>query len=300
LPEEWTSVAERCAGAGVPKEYTEFKTKDQIAIELVDHALEQGLDFSFVGADAGYGKGLGFLFALDKRRQDFMVDVHSDQHVYIADPKPYVPAGFGVGRQPTRYKTDAKPLTVKQWAQTRPKSQWRTISFRRGTKGKVTYRYLFGQVWVWDHNTGKAKLWHIVVRRSLKGEMDTCKYSLSNTKPQASQERLAFMQGQRYWVERAFQDAKGHCGMADYQVRSWDAFHHHMALTMMALLFILTVRLECPEIPLLSCNDVEEVLSQLLPRRDTTFEQIIEIIMKRHAFRQHDIDIHAGSTCSSG
>jgi hypothetical protein len=43
------------------------------------------------------------------------------------------------------------------------------------------------------------------------------------------------MQRQRYWVERCFEDGKGQCGMADYQVRLWNAWHHHMAMVMMAM-----------------------------------------------------------------
>jgi SRSO17 transposase len=38
------------------------------------------------------------------------------------------------------------------------------------------------------------------------------------------------MQGQRYWVERAFEDAKGQCGLADYQVQGWLAWHHHVTM----------------------------------------------------------------------
>ena len=38
------------------------------------------------------------------------------------------------------------------------------------------------------------------------------------------------MQSSRYWIEKAFQDAKGNCGMAEYP-RNWNAWHHHMALS---------------------------------------------------------------------
>jgi hypothetical protein len=34
----------------------------------------------------------------------------------------------------------------------------------------------------------------------------------------------------RFWVERTFEDAKGSVGMANYQVRGWLAWHHHMAM----------------------------------------------------------------------
>ena len=53
---------------------------------------------------------------------------------------------------------------------------------------------------------------------------------------------MVYAQRQRYWVERSFEDAKGQCGMADYQVQKWSAWHHHMALVMMAMLFMLEER----------------------------------------------------------
>ena len=43
------------------------------------------------------------------------------------------------------------------------------------------------------------------------------------------------MQSQRYWVERAIEDGKGHASLADYQVRSWRSWHHHLVL--IAVLF---------------------------------------------------------------
>jgi len=48
----------------------------------------------------------------------------------------------------------------------------------------------------------------------------------------------------RYWIERAFQDAKGNAGMADYQVRSWTVWHHHMVMTMLAMLFIMDMQIK--------------------------------------------------------
>jgi SRSO17 transposase len=56
--------------------------------------------------------------------------------------------------------------------------------------------------------------------------------------------RLAFTQGQRYFFELSFHDAKSYFGMGQYQVRSWQSWHCHMALVMMAMLFRLEVKLE--------------------------------------------------------
>ncbi len=79
-------------------------------------------------------------------------------------------------------------------------------------------------------------------------------------------QQLAQMQGQRFWIERAFEDGKSESGMADYQARKWRSWHHHMALVAMAMLFMVEEReLHREEIPLLSCNDIEILHRTLLP-----------------------------------
>jgi SRSO17 transposase len=35
-------------------------------------------------------------------------------------------------------------------------------------------------------------------------------------------------------VERALEDGRGEAGLADYQVRGWTGWHHHMAMTLLA------------------------------------------------------------------
>jgi SRSO17 transposase len=52
------------------------------------------------------------------------------------------------------------------------------------------------------------------------------------------------MQGQRHFIERSFQDSKSHLGLDQYQARNWNSWHHHMALILMAMVFLLQQRLE--------------------------------------------------------
>jgi hypothetical protein len=74
--------------------------------------------------------------------------------------------------------------------------------------------------------------------------------------------------------------------MADYQVRKWRAWHHHMALVLMAMLFMLEERLRAEDVhPLLSCSDIEELLKQFLPRRAVTHEEVLAQMEKRHKKR---------------
>jgi len=55
LPEEWTDDKERFLKAKIPEKDIEFKSKEQLALDMVVHARELGLKFGCVGADAGYG-----------------------------------------------------------------------------------------------------------------------------------------------------------------------------------------------------------------------------------------------------
>ncbi|MES2875271.1 MAG: IS701 family transposase, partial [Bacteroidota bacterium] len=92
---------------------------------------------------------------------------------------------------------------------------------------------------------------------------------------------------QRYWIERAIQDCKDTLGMTDYQVRTWQAWYHHITLTIMALHYMLEQKITHEEhIPLLSCPDIKFFLATNLPRKVTTEEQAWQAILKRHELRQ--------------
>ena len=75
--------------------------------------------------------------------------------------------------------------------------------------------------------------------------------------------------------------------MADYQVRRWDAWHRHMALVMIAMVFVVKERLLLKqEAPLLSLADVVMVLEKLLPKPEPTPKQLARLIQERHRRRQ--------------
>ena len=123
---------------------------------------------------------------------------------------------------------------------------------------------------MWDGRSAEAVKWYLIATQTL-GKNPKIKISLSNAPESTELATLAWMQLQRFWVERVFEDAKSECGMAYYQVRKWSAWHHHMALVMMAMLFMLTLRMQhIDTYPLLSCSDIEELLCRFLPRRNVT------------------------------
>ena len=95
----------------------------------------------------------------------------------------------------------------------------------------------------------------------------------------------------RFWIERAFQDGKTSVGMADYQVRGWLGWHHHMTLVMVASLFMLKERLRNQTtVNLLSCQDIVDSLTFYLPRKDVTEEGVFRNQQRRHEQRRRAIE----------
>ena len=130
----------------------------------------------------------------------------------------------------------------------------------------------------------KARKWTLLIRKDESGDI---KYALSNSAEGTPVKRLAYMEAQRFWIERSFQDGKSTVGMAEYQVRGWLAWHHHIAMCMMALLFILKHKIINGENePLLSANDIRYLLAALLPRKNRTFKDVLEQMEVRHEKRR--------------
>lgn len=290
LPEEWTKDSERCLNAKVPKGKIIFKTKHDLALEMVLEARKNGVRFNWVGFDGFYGDNPAFVRSLADNGEIFMGDIHKDHRIYFEDPKPAVPVSVKPGKKPTKLRAQSRAMRVDKWIAKQSVDSWKRVVIRDTTKGKLLVDILHRRVWVWDGKENRARKWHLVVRREIKSPT-TIKYSLSNAPSGTSRHRLAYMQAQRYWVERPFQDAKNQCGMGDYQVRGWLAWHHHMSMVILAMLFLLEQRLNNhAKIPLLSCADITIFLKAVLPRRDITVEELIRQLEIRHKKRQLSID----------
>lgn len=289
LPKEWTDNPRRCDQADVPRAEQTHRTKLELAQQIVQHARATGVRFEWVGVDGAYGQSLEFLQSLQAQGETFLAEIHSDRHIYLTDPAPYLPPQ-SLGRPRVRYHSDAQPIEVRKWVKRQPASRWRKRTLRNATKGDLVVEVMHQRVWLWDKYSPTAHCWHLIIRREV-GSTGTLKYSLSNAPAKTSVRKLARMQAQRFWIERAFQDAKSHIGMAHYQARQWPSWHRHMALVMMAMLFMLQERLEHSDThPLLSCYDIQILLATSLPDRRASQEEVLRQMQVRHQQRQALID----------
>ncbi len=297
LPESWTKDKKRCDKAGIPPSKQGFKTKPALALEMIED-LEGKVSYDWVGGDGAYGDSSDLRVGIAGLGKIFVLDVHENQLVYLEHPVPHIPDGpAGQGGKKNTYKSDKEGLMVRDLLATLPPSQWKTHTFRQGTKGGKTRQVVCLDVYVWNKRRAKTdaieKL-RLIISRELDGS--EIKFSVSNDVAApghvpCSERTLLYRQMQRYWVERGIQDCKDTLGMTDYQVRTWRAWHHHITLTIMALHYMLEQKIIHEEqIPLLSCPDIKFFMAMNLPRKATTENQAWHLIMKRHALRQKDLD----------
>ena len=291
LPESWTSDQVRCEKAGVPPEARVFKTKQELALDMLKADMAAGVRFGWVGGDGLYGHGYELSDAIENMGLTFLFDVHNSQMIYTSSPKIIVPERkAGPGRTPTQPQPDIEPISVKKYSINLNTFDWRSITVRNAVKGPLTLSIHTRRVWVWDGKSDCAKERVLVISRNLAD--NKIKYSISNVEfTNTPRERLAYMQAQRYWVERAFQEAKSEIGMSDYQVRKWNSWHHHMALVMLSLSFVVKERITYKaENPLLSCRDIRLMIIALLINDPDMIEKRIEQMKYRHKQRSKDIE----------
>jgi len=168
---------------------------------------------------------------------------------------------------------------VDAWAAAQPDTTWQRLKTRDSDQGWVEVSYLAQRVWVTAGE--RQKVWWLLAwenpdertNHGTKPKAPRRHYALSNAAADEDPRVLVADGLGRNVVERNFRDAKSEVGMADYQTRGWLAWHHHMSLVMLAMLFLTQERMHSPaptteEGPLaITCGDITFILERLLPQR---------------------------------
>jgi len=291
LPKCWTSNVTRMEQAGVPWEYQSFKTKPEIALDLIDESLKNGLHFNWLDMDSGYGRSLPLLRKLENRDIIFVADIPADMQIYEQQPILYIPAKKeGRGRPSTKLVTDSVRIEVRKFQEQLSPQDWRTIAVRDATKGDVLIQGYKTRIWVWDKDKTKTQSYILYIKKPLNYD-DKISYSLLNVADDLPLERIAFMQGQRFFVEHTYKEGKNQVGLGDAQVRSWQGLHKHLALCMMALHFLMQCRMNTQKLGFkhFTANDFKELICFLIPNKINSVEELIERLKSK--YRQYHKDI---------
>lgn len=293
LPQDWCNDASRCNKAGIPENGREFKTKPELALEMVRHQTELGIDFDFVGGDGLYGNDVRLTEGIEELGKVYMLDIHSDQPVFLECPQLEIPPKKGKrGKSPVKAKPNSESVKANRYMESLPQEAWKRLTVRNTAKGKLKGDYHFKRVFIWDKATDRILSRLLVIRRTKtgKGEFEY-KYSFTNANlVQYTEEALAYMQAQRFFVEHCIKESKQILGLDQFQTRKWAAWQHQTALNFLVCSFILKEKLEnFDDIPLLSARDIKEMLVFNLYRQMTD-DQMCERMLIRHVKRQRDIN----------
>lgn len=293
LPKDWSDNHDRCDEAKIPKGKSIFKTKLELAADIVRHLIEQGITFEFISADGYYGNDAKLARIIDNLGIIYMLDIHSDQVIYLERPGLEVPQRKSTkGKEPQKLKPTTKGTTVKQYIETLTDSDFKTITVRNTTKGKLKGDYHFVKVYIWDKNINSIEHRLLQIRKTTsKDGTIEIKYSFTNANlEQYTPWALAYMQAQRFFVEHCIKESKQILGIDEFQTRLWNAWEHQVALNFIVSSFMLKEKLVCfDEMPLLSARDIIEFLSFKLFKAMTE-EQMLHKIQNRHKIRQMDIN----------
>ena len=230
LSKEWAKGKRRRQKAGVPADVC-FRTRHQLALEMLD---ERGplLPHAWISGDDELGRCSWFRQELQARQECYLLAVPSN--TLVRDLKAPDPPYPGHGRRPK-----LPFLRVDRWCAAVPENAWQTLEVRDGEKGPVVVQVAWTLVQARTEGQPSEMAEMLIVFRERQGD-GTWKhdYLLSNAPLTTALAEFARVFKAQHRIEECLKRAKGEAGLADYQVRTWEGWHHHQTLSLLATWFL--------------------------------------------------------------
>ena len=238
LPEEWLEEKHR-REAGIPQEVT-FQTKWSLALALIDRALAWEVPRGVISADVGYGNITEFRLGLAARKLLFVVGIQNTTTVWLNPDNLVVP--FLLNRSHHKSLKDIAPLSVAEVYQHWAKERWQYVTWREGSKGPMTSRFAAERVLPshscqYDDAKPKEETGWLLVEWPEK-EATPTKFWFANLPENTTLLSLVRLAKIRWWIEQGYQQLKDELGLDHYEGRSWQGWHHHVTMTMLAFGFL--------------------------------------------------------------
>jgi SRSO17 transposase len=255
LPAEWFDEMHRAywPKIGLPNETT-FQTEPALSLAMITELVERGqLPFAWVTADPHllrrwgrcehFGHIPGFLDGVAALGKWYFAEVPTTTRVWLRTPALSRPGPGPLGQprpQPRLAPNAPRPVAVRDWLRDLPAGRWRRYTIKEGSRGPMVAAFAFERVTLVRDRLPGPRAW-LIVRRSL-GLQPEVKYYLSNALATCAPVDLARLSGWRWPIETVLEEAKGEVGLDHYETRTWPGWHHHVAQTGLAHLFL--VRLQ--------------------------------------------------------
>ncbi len=208
-----------------------FRTRHELALALLE---EHGavLPHAWVAGDDEMGRSGRFRQQLRQRGERYLLAVPSNTLVRdLAAPEPPY---RGRGRRPR-----VPFVRVQHWCAALAEEVWQTVEVRDGEKGPLVGQAAWGLVQA-RHGGRPLDVAEIVVVFRERQENGSWKhdYLLSNAPRETPLEEFARVFKAEHRIEECLERAKSEAGLADYQVRTWEGWYHHQALSLLGTWFL--------------------------------------------------------------
>jgi hypothetical protein len=185
LPQEWSEDRERCRAAGIP-DHVVHRPKWQIALELRDRDVANGVRLEWMTADEGYGEVPAFHFALDDRGQRYVLEVPCSFHGWLRRPavlqkQHHAPPQRGRKPRGPRLKVKNLPTlevrNIVRYGEPFRHQPWQRFYIKDSTLGPVVWEAKAAPVYLKRDGLPTWPHWLIVARNVL--DPDEVKYFVS-------------------------------------------------------------------------------------------------------------------------
>ena len=274
LPREWTEDEDRCAATGVPVERRAYRSKTELALEMVERAQARGhLTAQWVAGDSAFGMSPPLREGLAAAGMRYVLDVRPDMTVWPLEPTWTDPPYQGNGRPRKPRLRGGQKQTMQKRAAAIPEDGWPAITVAEGSQGPRTYSYSAQRVRVTHRRKPGEILW-VVYRQNVDGSEP--RYYLSIAPEDTPLETLAYVGGSRWRIETEFETETSDVGLDEYETRTWAGWHHHITMCLLAGAFLLTLQQDWGgKMPQITRPQVYRVVRELLPKAQFGPEELL-------------------------
>jgi len=243
LPEKWfgDDYADKRKDCQILDSVT-FETKNQMAKEMVNAVINSHLfEIQCIGADASFGSDHTFIDSLPETIRYF-VSVRENEYIFRNMPRVITPENVSnQGGQFKHPRSEEQPVAIKTILDDQSVT-WVKRVIGEGTKGPLIAEVkCLRCISCRKENRlfmPKTEVW-VYIR---KHEDGTVKFFISDMLSDTDISELDRLATARWSIEQCFQECKSYLGMSHYETRSYQAWHRHMLLVMIAHLFITILR----------------------------------------------------------
>ena len=244
LPQSWLETSARRAEGKIPDEIV-YRSKNQLALDLVDQVLKWDVPRLPVVADSAYGNDHDFRAGLRARGLQYAVAVEPTTKVWTSDPAQTPVAASKPTGRPRQYPALKDLPEVKSLAEVAkdlPNQAWQDIVWRQGTKGPMRSRFAQVKVWAahgWKRQEHPQRVMEWLLIEWPEEAAAPTDYWLAQLGGQSlGLRRLVKIARARWRVEMDYRELKEELGLDHYEGRHWLGWHHHVTLVSMAFAFL--------------------------------------------------------------